>query len=909
MSRAALVSAWGRRRHPAYAYVPGVVQAAPVTVVDGGDGGPIGLTVEIYLGDAGWEDITSFVYYRDRVRITRGKPDETSKIQPQTCQLTINNRDGRFSPRNPLSPYYGLIGRNTQLRVSRMQNGVRRYRFVGEVVSWPSTWDISGSDVYVPLQGAGMLRRLQQGTSTIGSAMYRAYALGESATLNPVAYWPCEDGSTATQFAPGIAGVGPMTFNGSPQLASSSAFVCSDPLPVVNGSQWVGTVPAYSGGTDNVLRFLMATSSSGEANNAVVARMYTNGTVKRMDLVYTTGGALTAFGYDASGATLFTLGPFAFAQDGTTRRVSIALRTSGSDVEYEVQTLDVGASGGLGTSGVLTGAHIGAATRVEINPLGQMTGSAVGHVSYQPVWDTLFDLANQLNAWSGEQPAFRFLRLCTEEAVPRVSFTYPGILMGGNGVTMGYETDDTLGNLLQQTADTDTSLIFETADQLALAFRARLALSNQNTANNPRRGLTLDYARNQLSGPLNPTDDDAYTRNDVTAQRISGSFARAVDTDPTDPLSTNAPPTGVGGYATSYSLSVGADAALTDHAHWRLHMGTVDEPRYPQIPLNLRHPEFTGNVDLLNQALTMDIGDLVVVNNPPPWMPPDPIRQILQGYSETLGVYEHDMVLNCSPASPHTVGILEDPVLSRADTDGSTLASALSAPLNSNAFFATGVSDWAANSCTVAQVGTSGSATPFPGGWPGYGALITANGGSAVGIMQPSAAFRVSPNQTYNISVLVYYPSAAHTVELGIEWRDASNTLISTGSTFTTVPANTLTAISLSFTAPSTAALADPVIGLGGTPANGDTLYATAVVVWQGSMTVASTNPLLPLWTTNPSAFPFDIACGGERLTVTAITGASSPQAFTAARAVNGVLKPQTPGTDVRLWQPTIVSL
>lgn len=55
-------------------------------------------------------------------------------------------------------------------------------------------------------------------------------------------------------------------------------------------------------------------------------------------------------------------------------------------------------------------------------------------------------------------------------------------------------------------------------------------------------------------------------------------------------------------------------------------------------------------------------------------------------------------------------------------------------------------------------------------------------------------------------------------------------------------------------------------------------------------------------WTTNPSAFPFDIYVGGERMTVTNITGATSPQNFTVTRSVNGVVKGHAGGTQVRLW-------
>jgi hypothetical protein len=69
------------------------------------------------------------------------------------------------------------------------------------------------------------------------------------------------------------------------------------------------------------------------------------------------------------------------------------------------------------------------------------------------------------------------------------------------------------------------------------------------------------------------------------------------------------------------------------------------------------------------------------------------------------------------------------------------------------------------------------------------------------------------------------------------------------------------------------------------------------------SLSVAVTNPA-DLWTTSGGSFPFDINVDGERCTVTAISGASSPQTFTVTRAVNGVVKAHASGTSVKLWAP-----
>jgi hypothetical protein len=72
------------------------------------------------------------------------------------------------------------------------------------------------------------------------------------------------------------------------------------------------------------------------------------------------------------------------------------------------------------------------------------------------------------------------------------------------------------------------------------------------------------------------------------------------------------------------------------------------------------------------------------------------------------------------------------------------------------------------------------------------------------------------------------------------------------------------------------------------------------------------------VWTTtaaHSSDFPFDIevintgALSGERMTVTAITGSSSPQTFTVTRGVNGISVAHSSGATVRLWRPGQIAL
>jgi hypothetical protein len=74
------------------------------------------------------------------------------------------------------------------------------------------------------------------------------------------------------------------------------------------------------------------------------------------------------------------------------------------------------------------------------------------------------------------------------------------------------------------------------------------------------------------------------------------------------------------------------------------------------------------------------------------------------------------------------------------------------------------------------------------------------------------------------------------------------------------------------------------------------------------SMSVATSIGLL--WTTDSSYMPFDIFVGRVRLTVTAISGASSPQTFTITQTpVNGISKLIPSGTEVHVWQPAVRGL
>lgn len=210
----------------------------------------LGTKVELLINGT-WTDITTFVLQRDKMVIRRGRQDESGTMTPSTLALTLQNTDGRFSPRNTTGAYYPYLGRNTQIRVSintTSTTGVQYsgYRFWGEVSAWPPRWDTSGTDVYVPITASGVMRRFQQ-NATIGSAIRRYISL-LTGSLIPVAYWPMEEASGASQFGNLITPGNSLTWTGTPTLASDTGFNGSDPMPLVSLAVLTGSTGSFSSG-------------------------------------------------------------------------------------------------------------------------------------------------------------------------------------------------------------------------------------------------------------------------------------------------------------------------------------------------------------------------------------------------------------------------------------------------------------------------------------------------------------------------------------------------------------------------------------------------------------------------------------------------------------------------------------
>jgi hypothetical protein len=610
--------------------------------------------VELFIDDA-WVDITGDVYTRDPITITRGRTAEGGQVEPSSCTLTVNNRDGTYTPRNPTGDYYLKIGRNTPARVSVGAD----VRLVGEVSSWPTRWDKPGKDVYAALEVAGIMRRLGQGNAPAPSAPRRF--LLES---DPAAYWPLEDGPQTVQ-AQLAAGTGSGVWTSrdvpAPQvwgqgkladwLAPTARVALENLGAVFRGNvamsgfsdTWTvemirsggGSDPATSGST--LMSAIWNPGGVGAANVFTIVRFNEADSEISIDIGFS---ELAAAAVNPS------------LWDDNPHHVRLTATQDGADIDYQVWV-----DGALELSATDTGETLGPVVQVSCTISTTVTPALVfGHWA---VWTDPPDLADSVDAafgHTGEPAGRRIERLCSEQGIPFV----------GVG-----DLDDTAGcgpqgakaplELIREAAAADHGILYESRTALGLEYRTRTDLYDQAPA------LTVDYTDKVFAGLPEPVDDDRFTRNDVTTKRPHSGEARAVLE--AGPLSTADPPDGVGTYDTSADLNVAGDGFLPDHAGWLLALGTVDETRYPRLPFNLN-----ATPAIAAAVAALDLGDVVRITDLPAWLPPDDVDVMVQGSVEVLHAVIRTIDVTTAPATPYDVAVYD---ADRYDTAGSELNEAL----------------------------------------------------------------------------------------------------------------------------------------------------------------------------------------------------------------------------------------
>jgi hypothetical protein len=98
--------------------------------------GKAGMKVSMLI-DAVWTDVTAYVRHDSGIDITRSIPSGAPRSDPGSMRVTLGNPAGRFDPRNPTGPYYGLIGRGTQVKYELSEAPPWAHVGTAELISTP----------------------------------------------------------------------------------------------------------------------------------------------------------------------------------------------------------------------------------------------------------------------------------------------------------------------------------------------------------------------------------------------------------------------------------------------------------------------------------------------------------------------------------------------------------------------------------------------------------------------------------------------------------------------------------------------------------------------------------------------------------------------------------------------------
>jgi len=535
------------------------------------------------------------------------------------------------------------------------------YRFWGEVSKSRPAWDPSGTKVMAVFTAAGVLERMTAGSQPKLSALRRT-----ALHYAPVAYWPLEDESGTTQFASALS-AGPAstgTFFGAGQVTAAgwNTLAGSAPLPqMAAGSEMTFVVPNY-GDTGAFSFYLPLYINSGNSSGQSIKLKHIND-VETTLLVLPNVALISADG-SLPGSTLWTDSLFGPSLADCTGKWILAELTGTFGGSWTFSLYDMAGN----TLRALSGSSAAAYAKVVSIETSSASGGSdttptgIGHALLFNYLANPANITRAMSGWDQERAAERMGRVSIEAgyAFDRVSPTDDTSFLGPQPV-------ETTAEILFRAAEADQGILYEPRNALGLAYRPRSTLYNQT-------GVTLvalDYGAFHVAEPFLPTDDSQLVANDVIARRYGGSFARAVEPD--GALGTAR----IGVRPEVLDWNIDLDSRLPDMAGWRRHLGTWDEARFPDLTVKMAAPSVAGNAALFAGLAAFDIGRQASVANMPIWMPPNAVKLLAQGTTETIGTGKQwDLSFNCVPSGPYTIGVLDDAVLGHLDTAGCELAGA-----------------------------------------------------------------------------------------------------------------------------------------------------------------------------------------------------------------------------------------
>lgn len=451
------------------------------------------LRVEIQTRSGEWLTITGDVRTREDAQIVRGRADEGAQVDPSSLSFQLNNRHGRYSPGNPRSPLFRRIGKNTPVRIGVETEAGTRWRFAGEVSSWPVRWDLSGNDVWVEIEAHGILRRLGQSAANLPD-VYRRFLVAH----RPDAYWPLTDGETSRQGSPVVGqqpmrtyapGTGATAITYGADWAEGELGPWLDPVarlpeeergrlaanvrPAPSSRSWAVEFARRGGGFDS-----LAIAVQGSGTNADPYRTWSIGWEISTSSMFLSIQTTTEDNSSISMVEPDFSTPRAFDDEAHVYRFELSSTNSSSTYRLYMDGATI-ASGTWSAPAL----PVRTLTYHWWVPDDDVSSPAeLGHVS---VWDTnssSYPTAQESHAafqgFAGERAAERIIRVCDEADIPLDMVGDPE-----DSLPMGPQYPDSVLDLLYSAQAVDGGVLYESRTRAGLAYRTLRSKYN--------RGATL----------------------------------------------------------------------------------------------------------------------------------------------------------------------------------------------------------------------------------------------------------------------------------------------------------------------------------------------------------------------------------------------------------------------------------
>lgn len=582
------------------------------------------------LASVSWTDVSAYVEAQQQISITRGRQDEFGDVSPSQLRLTLDNRDGRFTPGYSSGAYYPNVRLGTPIRVSATWplsgSPVTYRRFTGYVGEWPVEWPDQTSGLsHVTVTASSRTARLGR------SAALSNVVSQEILTDSPVLYYPLGEPAGAVQASNvsaepqypltiGQTGEGGAVTFGSGSGPGTDGLTAAVFAPATTSDgKWLGgeiqTSPINAGGELTIECWIVASANTTgivhliSQDGAASVRLAVSGATARGSLV------------QPSASLPSLVGPTSVVFNGLHH---VVYRVSLDGVGGYAQSLFVDGQvddSGSGATSLTALADVDFVYVAKGNPTPFPTTVFDGTIAHVAVYDSALSdarvaehYASGTTGFVGESSDERVARIAAWVGVPTAEISAEP----GNTQSMAFQ--DTAGaaplSALLDVTHTEDGLLFD-AGTGTLTFHARG--HRYTTASS----LTLSATTQQIESDLQPKLDDFGLLNDVTVATPTYSV-HVVD---------STSKAAHGEYNATVTLLTTSDLEADDAANYKVAAYADPLVRVAGATVQvIAQPPAD-----ITAILAVELGDRVTLAGLPSQAPASSTDFFVEGISETIG--------------------------------------------------------------------------------------------------------------------------------------------------------------------------------------------------------------------------------------------------------------------------------